>query len=81
MSLTPTVYALNILHYRKSEKWQEGDRMLAAAWEISNSIAFSTVSVDWLTCSCAFSQTFVDAEYRSGRWGGDEGRRTGAEKK
>lgn len=66
-------YSICTLHpaLRKSLKsGRKGDRTLTAAWEISNSIAFSSVSVDWLKCSYAFSQTFVDAEYRSGRWGG-----------
>ncbi len=79
----PNTYSVCTQHAVLTESLKsgrKGDSTLTAAWEISNSIAFSSVSVDWLTCLYAFSQTFVDAEYRSGRWGGDEGRRTGAEK-
>lgn len=49
----PNTHTICTLHpvIQSLESGREGDRTPTAAWEISNSIAFSSVSVDWLTCS------------------------------
>lgn len=57
---------------RKSLKTEtKVENMLTAAREISNSTAVSLLGVEWLPCTYAFLQTFVDAEYWSRWWGGE----------